>query len=663
MQAFEHSQAATLRLGQGGNEASAPPSDAPRSTDFVDIRELQAWSGVFDRLDVPHALRVRIAECAHANQTSIQAEFLAYGLVREQTFYRYLATDLGLDFAPTVEPADIMASEKECLALLKWHRTPAPRLRTENLSSRIVIATDHIPLHRMKRFLAEHPALRERLLVAPRQAMRSALLDKCRETLSREAVHGLFARRPDLSARFTVNGWQGYAVAALNFLSILAFVLFPERAWLGLHIAVSFFFLGCVGLRAIAIARTTPNKLVPIERTTIGDLPVYSVLVALHDEAEIVPELLVALGSILWPRSKLEIKLVCEEDDHKTLAALRAQPLRPWVEIIEVPRIGPRTKPKALSFALPATSGEFVVLYDAEDRPHPSQLLEAWQTFRKGSPQLACLQAPLEISNREHNLITRLFGVEYSALFNGLLPFLSKSGLPLPLGGTSNHFRRNVLEEVGGWDPYNVTEDADLGVRLARFGYRTGTITRPTFEPAPDSWSIWVPQRARWFKGWCQTWLVHMRAPGRLWSEIGTASFWTLQILFAGLILSALAHPLMLGTLGWSAYNLSNGIRARHRPFDHLHHRRSQHHAELRRFPAARLAHARTARPKALLESRAVHAALLDGDVRCRHTGDRPAGAQAASLGQDPAFPDRREWPVLNRAIRVTLLRRPHPRR
>lgn len=152
-----------------------------------------------------------------------------------------------------------------------------------------------------------------------------------------------------------------------------------------------------------------------------------------------------------------------------------------------------------------------------------------------------------------------MFGVEYSALFNGVLPFLSKLGLPLPLGGTSNHFRRSVLEEIGAWDPYNVTEDADLGVRLARFGYHTGTITRPTFEPAPDSWGVWVPQRARWFKGWCQTWLVHMRAPGQLWSEIGTASFWALQILFAGLILSALAHPLMLGTLGWSAYNLSNG--------------------------------------------------------------------------------------------------------
>jgi len=560
MQAFEQSRAAQSRKEHGSAEEVALSSKEGRSLDFVDIGELHAWSGVFDRLRLPHVLRVRIAERAHANQTSIQAEFLAYGLISEEVFYRCLAEELGVDFAPSVDPADILASEKECLALLSWHRTPAPRLRAEGLSSRIVIATDHLPLHRMKRFLAEHPGLRERLLVVPRQAMRSALLKKSREALARQAVHGLFASRPDLSARFVVNGWQGYAVAALNFATVLAFVLFPESAWFGLHLVVSVFFLGCVGLRGMALATAAPNRLTPIERTALSGLPVYSVLVALHDEAEIVPELLVALGSILWPRSKLEIKLVCEADDHKTLAALRAQPLRPWVEIIEVPPVGPRTKPKALAYTLPTISGEFVVLYDAEDRPHPSQLLEAWQTFRKSSPQLACLQAPLEISNSDHNLITRMFGVEYSALFNGMLPFLSRLGLPLPLGGTSNHFRRSVLEDVGAWDPYNVTEDADLGARLARFGYLTATITRPTFEPAPDRWDVWVPQRARWFKGWCQTWLVHMRAPGRLWSEIGTTSFWTLQILFAGLIFSALAHPLMLGTIGWSAYNLSNGF-------------------------------------------------------------------------------------------------------
>ena len=145
------------------------------------------------------------------------------------------------------------------------------------------------------------------------------------------------------------------------------------------------------------------------------------------------------------------------------------------------------------------------MLYDAEDRPHPAQLLEAWQIFRASSPRVACLQAPLEISNRDRNLVARMFGLEYSALFHGLLPFLSRHHLLLPLGGTSNHFRRNALESVGNWDPFNVTEDADLGMRLLRCGYRTQTLTRPTYEPAPDRWRTWVPQRTRWFKGWCLT--------------------------------------------------------------------------------------------------------------------------------------------------------------
>src|SRR5690606_36007305 len=154
-------------------------------------------------------------------------------------------------------------------------------------------------------------------------------------------------------------------------------------------------------------------------------------------------------------------------------------------EVIEVPPGLPRTKPKALAYALPLTGGEFVTLYDAEDRPDPMQLAEAWQRFRQSGPDLAVLQAPLEISNRSDGAIARMFAFEYAALFRGLLPWLSRRRLMLPLGGTSNHFRRAALDAVGGWDPYNVTEDADLGMRLARFGYRAGTLSRPTLEPAP----------------------------------------------------------------------------------------------------------------------------------------------------------------------------------
>jgi cellulose synthase/poly-beta-1,6-N-acetylglucosamine synthase-like glycosyltransferase len=249
----------------------------------------------------------------------------------------------------------------------------------------------------------------------------------------------------------------------------------------------------------VEAGRLRPRPLPPADPAR---QPVYSVLVALYREKEMVPQLLAALGRLQWPRARLEIKLVCEADDDETLAALRGYRLPPTMEIVLVPSALPRTKPKALAYALPLCSGEFVTLYDAEDRPDPLQLVEAWQRFCEEPPEVACLQAPLAVANGGASALSTMFSFEYAALFRGLLPWLARRRLALPLGGTSNHFRRAALDEVGGWDAYNVTEDAELGVRLARYGYRTGVITRPTWEDAPETLAVWLPQRIRWFKGW-----------------------------------------------------------------------------------------------------------------------------------------------------------------
>lgn len=242
------------------------------------------------------------------------------------------------------------------------------------------------------------------------------------------------------------------------------------------------------------------------------------------------------------------MKFICEDDDRGTIDALRALGLRPWAEIIEVPRGMPATKPNALTYALPLTRGEFIAIYDAEDRPHPLQLYEAWKRFSQEDESLACLQAPLDIGNGAAGILPRMFALEYAALFRRFLPYLASRGLFLPLGGTSNHFRRAALEDVCAWDPYNVTEDADLGVRLARYGYRTGVIFSPTVEDAPEQPVVWLRQRTRWLKGWSQTWLVHMRNPVELASELGFRSFIAVQILLAGLLLSSLFHPILLAT-------------------------------------------------------------------------------------------------------------------
>ena len=214
----------------------------------------------------------------------------------------------------------------------------------------------------------------------------------------------------------------------------------------------------------------------------------------------------------------------------------------PHIEVVIIPPSAPRTKPKALNVGLAQARGEFVVVYDAEDRPHPQQLRAAVAAFEGDKNDLVCLQAPLAIDNADASWIARQFAAEYAIQFGELLPFLARRGWPLPLGGTSNHFRTDVLKAVGGWDPFNVTEDADLGYRLARDGYRAGMIGPPTWEEAPVRLGAWLNQRTRWIKGHLQTWLVLMRNPIRTAREMGFKAFLSMQLVLGGGLLAAFVH-------------------------------------------------------------------------------------------------------------------------
>ena len=196
------------------------------------------------------------------------------------------------------------------------------------------------------------------------------------------------------------------------------------------------------------------------------------------------------------------------------------------------------------------------MIYDAEDRPHPEQLREAYGHFREAPSDVVCLQAPLIIANAPESWLSALFALEYSGLFRRLLPFLGARRQPMPLGGTSNHFRTAVLREVGAWDPYNVTEDADLGMRLYRLGYRAETLTRYTVEDAPTERSVWLGQRSRWFKGWMQTWLVSMRHPVRLMQELGPFGTMMFHVLVTGMLVAALGHPLVIVFLSMTVWKL-----------------------------------------------------------------------------------------------------------
>ncbi len=273
-------------------------------------------------------------------------------------------------------------------------------------------------------------------------------------------------------------------------------------------------------------------------------------MIPLYDEAAVIPQLVASLKALDYPADKLDILILLEGDDVSSQNALAQQDLPDHMAVIVVPPSKPRTKPKALMFALPLTRGTFVTVYDAEDRPEPNQLRKAVAAFATGSSHhrdaLGCVQASLNITNGQNSFLTRHFALEYMALFDALLPALTKLGLPIPLGGTSNHFRRDALVRSGGWDPYNVTEDADLGIRLARLGYATKMIASTTYENAPTQFRPWIKQRSRWFKGWWQTWLVHMRAPLRLLSDLGLVGFLAFQIIMLGVLVSVLIHPVFL---------------------------------------------------------------------------------------------------------------------
>jgi glycosyltransferase XagB len=283
---------------------------------------------------------------------------------------------------------------------------------------------------------------------------------------------------------------------------------------------------------------------------TGDDLPTYTVLVPLHHEARMLPMLVERLKMIDYPPSRLDILLLIEKDDGETLSAARNCSLPSQVGIMIMPPGQPRTKPRALNVGLHEARGEYIVIYDAEDHPEPDQLRKAVAAFRSLPADVVCLQARLNFYNRHESLLTRLFAVDYATWYDQLLPGLTRSrrassGVFAPLGGTSNHFRVDTVRQIGGWDPFNVTEDCDVGVRLGRVGLRVAMLDSVTWEEAVPHIRPWIKQRSRWVKGYLQTYLVHMRHPLLLWKQLGPRGFIDFQILLGCGSLVLLLNPLM----------------------------------------------------------------------------------------------------------------------
>ena len=275
-------------------------------------------------------------------------------------------------------------------------------------------------------------------------------------------------------------------------------------------------------------------------------LPVISVLVALLHEPDTLPRLINRLSRLSYPRTHMDVLLVVEENDTTTRAALDTVALPGWMRVVVVPDAPLRTKPRALNYALNFARGSVIGVYDAEDAPEPDQLQRVAARLAASGPDLACVQGMLDYFNPRTNWLSRCFTIEYATWFRLLLPGKERLGLVLPLGGTTLIFRREALEKLGGWDAHNVTEDADLGIRLARHGYRTEVLDTTTFEEANCHALPWVRQRSRWLKGYAITWMVHMRDPRTLLRQLGAWRFMGLQVQFLGTLVQVLLAPVLL---------------------------------------------------------------------------------------------------------------------
>ena len=511
---------------------------------FAPADPMEAEARFFRSCGIGKPHLARAIEDARRNDTTIEAELIAARHIRPDIYYRWLAECLGLPFLEKINPRSVLTPASVDILLVR----DGPLRIHDRRGILTVIVPSARSLSTEQQRLSRRPELRSQLAVAAPASIRAAVWAANETARARFTTSALDERQREMSARTVLTGAQGF-VLALMFCAIIAVVMiWPKTTLVITHVALSLLFLSVTLLRLVAAAlgkRPPPPSLSPQDK-----LPVYTVLVALKDEEETAQQLVRSLHRLDWPKSRLDIKFICEQDDWKTIHALGAANPGPHCEIVRVPDLGPRTKPKALSYAMAGAKGDYVVLYDAEDIPSPGQLREAYGIFQGSDGRTGCVQSPLVIANYRKNWLTALFAIEYAGLFRSLVPFMGRFDLPVPLGGTSNHFPRKVLEEVGGWDPYNVTEDADLGMRLYRAGYRTVAAYHATIETAPETLSVWIRQRSRWLKGWAQTWLILMRNPRRTLREMGSSGFMLSQALIVGMLLSTLTHPFMYALIG-----------------------------------------------------------------------------------------------------------------
>lgn len=508
------------------------------------------------------------AHVPHAHD-QLGASLHAHGMITPRQLSHAIATQQQLAWVDLLaQPPDRRLFRPHELVLYQARRY-VPYAQSPDL---LVIATC-APTEALRQWAQRHYGQPVRLVVTGSRDLAHYYDAIAATAATRTARLKLRRRMPGLIADRVLLPSQRYGVCILLATIGGLATIFPATCWQMLLVGCNLFYLATLGVKwqlythGAAAQRQQARESALLDAAVtalpLASLPVYTVLVPLYQEdGAVMQRLITNLLALDYPREKLDIKLIVEADDHATIAALKT--LRPpaLMEIVTVPPSLPRTKPKACNVALPRIRGEYAVIFDAEDAPAPDQLKRAVALFAQSSPQVACLQASLNYYNRDENLLTQLFSIEYSALFTILLPALARLSLPVPLGGTSNHLRVSLLQAVGGWDPFNVTEDADLGIRLSYLGYRTRILPSLTLEEAPISFGAWVKQRTRWIKGYIHTWLVYMRNAPELKRRLGAPGYYGFQFFVGAPALTFLLAPLFWGIFlasltGWLPMHLS----------------------------------------------------------------------------------------------------------
>jgi cellulose synthase/poly-beta-1,6-N-acetylglucosamine synthase-like glycosyltransferase len=494
-----------------------------------------------------------------------------------ETFFRDLASELELPFVPDSDVREVYEKNDKLdvissapYTLIRKHGFIMVGIRGDSSIESIDVAVDN-PLDQQAIALIDRVfgEWTINLHVVSSGAMEWALDHAYSKIHKQQSMNKLLEKSPEDSANKVLLPKQRYFAATVLALLVVCLVLNSAMTFIVAFATISilYFLFNPVKIFVSAEGFRGPRMRIKITKGEMQwvpdeDLPNYTVLVPVFRESNVLRQILRNIYNLNYPREKLDVKILMEENDEETLneakliglfgspkQMVEGIPEKNYAEFLSlfdpvvIPEDVIKTKPRACNYGLLRANGELCVVFDAEDDPDPDQLRKAAIMFLRSGENVACLQSKLNFYNARENLLTKWFSIEYASWFEFYLQGLDWINAPVPLGGTSNHFRKGTLDELGAWDPYNVTEDADLGVRLARQKLKTEMLDTYTLEEATSTVKGWVHQRSRWYKGHLQTYLVHMRNPLRLARDLGTSRFLKFQLTFGASVFIPIVNP------------------------------------------------------------------------------------------------------------------------